>query len=475
MKAMGAKKHKQSTLWLLINLTLIIMFGCTKTATTTPHTPPIINQPNIVIMFVDDLGWMEVEGRSSGFETPNIDRLSTQGISFERAYSAAPVCSPSRVGLITGQHPAKFDFFRHVGSGNKADFDKHGNALTEYSYWPADPAKMPSKNWLPLEATTLAERLKPAGYRTHFVGKWHIGHDPFHPITQGFDTQHGVTNSGHPNSYYPPYFKNSDTYKNTPADKFLTDRVTDDAIEIIATAGAQKQPFFLNLWWYGVHRPTEGKKEYIDKYLAKGMSQVQAEYATQVEAIDNSVGRIEKALSIAGLSDNTVIVFASDQGSFFERPPLTGRKGGGLALFEGGARVPLIMKWPAKIEPHQTSGITVSLLDVAPTLMNIAGADMTDLDGVNLLTPTQTPVTTRAPIILYRHYENEYAAVINGPWKLIAKVSGDHSLYHTENDVPEKRDVAKDNPERVKTMIQLLETWKESNNIRPIPNQNKIK
>ncbi|WP_051048538.1 sulfatase-like hydrolase/transferase [Robiginitomaculum antarcticum] len=427
------------------------------------------NKPNIVLLFVDDLAWMDIRDRSGFIETPNIDRLSKEGISFERAYSPAPVCSPSRVGLITGEYPAKYDFFRHVGSGVKTDFDKYGNALKEFSYWKTDPAKMPSKNWLPLEATTIAERLKPAGYNTHFVGKWHIGHDPFHPIHQGFDTQHGVTNSGHPSSYYPPYFKYSETYKDAPADKYLTDRVTDDAVEVIANAVKTDKPFFLNLWWYGVHRPTVGQKEHIDKYLAKGVSQVQAEYATQVEAIDNSVGRIEAALKDAGVTDNTIVVFTSDQGGYFARPPLTGRKGGGLALFEGGARVPLIVKWPAKVKPGQRTDLTVSLLDVAPTLMSAAGANKEGLDGVELMTSARTPITSREPIILYRHYENEYAAVIDGAWKLMAKVSGDYSLYNTQDDISEKNDVAGDHPERVKTMTNILEKWKRDENIRPIP------
>lgn len=425
--------------------------------------------PNIVLLFVDDLAWMDIKDRSSFIETPNIDRLSREGINFERAYSPAPVCSPSRVGLITGQHPAKFEFFRHVGAGNKADFDKYGNALTEYSYWPNDPAKMPSKNWLPLEATTLAERLKPAGYSTHFVGKWHIGHAPFHPIKQGFDTQHGVTNSGHPKSYYPPYFRNSDTYKDAPSDKYLTERVTDDAVDVITLQAKADNPFFLSLWWYGVHRPTVGQKENIDKYLAKGVSQEQAEYATQVEAIDNAVGRIEDALQAAGETENTMIVFTSDQGGYFSRPPLTGRKGGGLALFEGGARVPLMIKWPKTISTGQSSDTVVSLLDIAPTLMSAAGADKSNLDGVDLLRADSTPIKKRDPIVLYRHYENEYAAVIDGPWKLMARVSGEPALYNTQNDIGEANDIAAYHPERVATMTAILEKWKRDENIRPFP------
>lgn len=427
------------------------------------------NAPNIVIMFVDDLAWMDIRDRSGFIETPNIDHLSAQGISFERAYSPAPVCSPSRVGLITGVHPAKYDFFRHVGSGVKTDFDKYGNALTEFSFWKTDPAKMPSKNWLPLEATTLAERLKPAGYSTHFVGKWHIGHDPYHPIHQGFDTQHGVTNAGHPSNYYPPYFKNTNTYKDAPADKYLTDRVTDDAVEVISKATKADGPFFLSLWWYGVHRPTVGKKENIDKYLAKGLSQLDAEYATQVEAIDTSVGRVLAALTAEGSADNTIVVFTSDQGGFFDRPPLTGRKSGGLALFEGGARVPLIIKWSEKIASGQSTKQTVSLLDIAPTLMNVASADITNLDGVNLLTSAGKPIESRDPLILYRHYEDEYAAVVDGPWKLIAKVSGRHALYNTEDDISEKTDVSSAHPQRVKAMVNILEKWKREQNIRPIP------
>ena len=452
----------------ILTTALLMIAGCIPSAENT-HKAKQNQRPNIVLLFVDDLAWMDIKNRSGFIETPNIDRLSKQGISFERAYSPAPVCSPSRVGLITGQHPAKFDFFRHVGAGKKSDFDKYGNAKTEYSYWPSDPAKMPSKNWLPLEAVTLAERLKEVDYATHFVGKWHIGHTPYHPIKQGFDTQHGVTNSGHPKSYYPPYFKNSDTYKDAPKDKYLTDRVTDDAVKVIAEQANKDDPFFLSLWWYGVHRPTVGKKENIGKYLAKGVSQEQAEYATQVEAIDNSVARVEAALKAAGITENTMLIFTSDQGGYYSRPPLTGRKGGGLALYEGGARVPLVVKWPSALAEGQSSETVVTLLDIAPTLMTAAGADKSGLDGVDLIQKDNTPITKREPIILYRHYEDEYAAVIDGSWKLIAKVSGQHSLYNTQLDISEKNDVASDHPERVKALAAVLENWKRDESIRPFP------
>ena len=467
MKHQQLKSQLRST---RANLALALITLSFASCAPAPRNEPMTIQnqkPNIVLMFVDDLAWMDIKNRSGFIETPNIDRLSKQGISFERAYSPAPVCSPSRVGLITGQHPAKFDFFRHVGAGKKSDFDKFGNAKTEYSYWPSDPAKMPSKNWLPLEAVTLAERLKEVDYATHFVGKWHSGHSPYHPIKQGFDTQHGVTNNGHPKSYYPPYFKNSDTYKDAPKDKYLTDRVTDDAVKVITEQAESDSPFFLSLWWYGVHRPTVGQKENIGKYLAKGVSREQAEYATQVEAIDNSVARVEAALEAAGKTDNTIVIFTSDQGGYYSRPPLTGRKGGGLALYEGGARVPLVVKWPREIAQEQSSDTVVSLLDIAPTLMTAAGADKSGLDGVNLVKKDKTPITEREPVILYRHYEDEYAAVIDGPWKLIARVSGRHALYNTITDVSEVNDVASAQPARVEKMITFLENWKRDENIRP--------
>lgn len=426
------------------------------------------DKPNVVILFVDDLAWMDVGFRSDFIETPNIDKLKTQSVSFERAYVPAPVCSPSRVGMITGQHPAKHEFFRHVGADGKQNYSKMGVPKFEYHILKTDPAQMPSRNWLPLEAVTVAERIKGAGYRTAFVGKWHIGHEPYYPIHQGFDEQHGVTNFGGPNAgYYPPYWRaRPDTYKGTPKNKFLTERLTDDAVKIIADSAGAEDPLFLSLWYYGVHKPIRGNKKLMQKYLDRGIEKQQAEYASMVESVDQSVGRVQDALAAAGMTDNTMIVFTSDQGGFFPRAPLRGKKNDGEALFEGGARVPLFVKWPGKVPAGKEINTAVSVLDVAPTVLTPAGADLKGLDGTNLMTRLKTPDAAGDPVIMYRHYEDRYAAVIHDGWKLIAKVSGDHELYEIEADIGEIDNVYAQNPKKSAALLAILEDWKTKNNIK---------
>lgn len=427
-------------------------------------------RPNIVVLFVDDLAWMDVGFRSDFIETPNIDRLRSEGISFERAYANAPVCSPSRVGMITGHHPARHDFFRHVGAGDKKAFDSKGHTDREFMLLDEDPAQMPSRTWLPLEVVTIPERLKEVGYNTAFVGKWHIGHDSYHPVDQGFDEQHGVTNAGQPNSYYPNYFRKYDTYSDAPTDQFLTQRLTEDAVSVIDRMAAKEAPFFLSMWWYGVHKPIVGRKDLTAKYEARGIERQQAEYASMVEAVDESVGAIDAALIAAGIRDNTIVVFASDQGGFFARAPLKGRKSDGLALYEGGARVPLFIRWPEKFHPGSSSTGPVSLLDVAPTILQPAGADLSDLDGHNLLAYADGNGTAPTPpVIMYRHYEDLYAAVVDGDWKLLVSLKGDHELYNVVTDISEANNVASAHPERVERHLAMLRAWQSKYSIRKIP------
>lgn len=443
--------------------------GCAKSVSKENSVAETTERPNIVVLFADDLAWMDLGHYSEFIETPHLDKLRSQSTSFERAYAAAPVCSPSRVGMITGQHPARHEFFRHVGAAGKSQFDKDGNTDAEYHILDTDPAKMPSRNWLPLEAVTIAERLKAVDYQTAFVGKWHIGHEPFYPVKQGFDEQHGVTNDGSPSrGYYPPYFKKNPlgTYQNGPEGRYLTDLITDDALEVIERLNKNEDPFFLNLWYYGVHKPIDGRKDLTAKYKARGISQEQAEYAAMVEALDESVGRVSAKLDDLGIAENTIFVFTSDQGGYFERAPLKGHKHGGLALYEGGARVPMFVRWPGRYDAGKTISTPVTTLDVAPTILEPAGANLDDLDGVELGIHLEEKDFNRQAVILYRHYEDLYAAVIKEDWKLLASVAGNHELYNVIDDVSETTNEASSNPEKVRELLAILETWKIENQIK---------
>ena len=199
-----------------------------------------------------------------------------------------------------------------------------------------DPAQRNSINWLPLEETTYAERLKELGYFNMFIGKWHLGHEPYHPIHQGFDEQYGASNFGHPKSYYQPYFKNLNPLPEFSKEDYLTDILTDKAEDFIENYD-KESPFMLSLWYYNVHGPHIGRKDLIDRYKAQGWEDRYANYGAMVSAMDESVGRVRKALEEKGIADNTVILFTSDQGGYFTNFPLRGKKNGGFTLGEGGA------------------------------------------------------------------------------------------------------------------------------------------
>ncbi|MHC4505873.1 MAG: sulfatase-like hydrolase/transferase, partial [Planctomycetota bacterium] len=339
--------------------------------------------PNIVLLFVDDLGWGDVKYRRHSLGMPNIDRLATESMTFTDAYAASPTCSPSRASIVTGQHPARLRMVRHIPAG-----DRHGRNKDEFHTIRKDPAKFRSRNWLPLEETTIAGALKPLGYRTAFVGKWHLGHEPYHPIHHGFDVQYGVSNYGHPRSYHAPFFGDlSETYRDVPKGKYLTDQLTDDAVRCIeghaaGEAGAKPgavtrptKPLLLTLFYYAVHDPHQGRRDLVEKFRGQhpGRKPWQYEFAAMVAAVDESVGRVREALKKRRMESNTVIFFIGDQGGKLWNNPLKGTKRGGLALYEGGARVPFMVRWPGVVAPGSTSTDLVLTTDVFPTMLAMAG------------------------------------------------------------------------------------------------------
>ena len=201
-------------------------------------------KPNIVLFFVDDLGWTDLGYRNKVFESPNIDRLAAESLDFEQAYVASPTCSPSRATLVTGKHPARLKIVRYIPTGAKHPaFDQYGRTTEEFNLLPDDPAQFPCRNWLPLDHITYAEALGELGYYNFFAGKWHLGHEDYHPIKQGFDKQFGTTNWGHPKSYRPPFFR----YTHVLADEkdtYLTDRLTDETVRFINDYD-QDKPFMV--------------------------------------------------------------------------------------------------------------------------------------------------------------------------------------------------------------------------------------
>ena len=433
---------------------LAIFFGAHVLAT---------QQPNIILFFVDDMGWMDLGYRNDEFETPNIDALAKESLDFQQAYIACPTCSPSRATLLTGKHPARLKLVRHIPNNTKHGFDKFGRTENAYHLWETDPAKFPSRNWLPLQHTTYAEALRELGYYNLFVGKWHLGHEPYHPIHQGFDKQIGTSNAGHPRGYYPPYFKNSNVLADEK-EKYLTDRLTDEAVAFLDSYD-REQPFMLSMWYYNVHGPHQGRRDYVRHFESKGLTGKKANYAAMVRSIDESVGRIRKAITTKQIADETVLIFLSDQGSYFPGTMLHGGKRLDT-LYEGGARVPLIIHWPVVATSGAVNDSVVQSTDLFPTLVEIAGGDPSryeDLDGVSLVpTIRGNGVLERGrPIFGYRAYEDLYASVREGEWKLVAYRNGQIKLYNIASDLGEKNNIATKHPKIVNKLRSELIEWEK--------------
>lgn len=436
------------------NTTLALAFIITSQALSAAK---ISQKPNIVLLFVDDMGWSDMSYRNRQYETPNIDLLVSESIDFTQAYIPTPTCSPSRASLLTGQYAARLHMVRHIPDGAQHGFDKFGRTERQTNLWAKDPAKVPSVNWLATEHVTYAEALNDLGYFNQFIGKWHLGHEPYHPEKQGFDNQIGSSNMGHPKSYYPPYFKNSAVFVEEKQ-KYLTDKLTDESVNFIKTYN-KKQPFMLSLWYYTVHGPHIARQDLLKHFKSKGLTGDQARYAAMLKAMDESVGRVRQALQEKGLDKETVLIFLSDQGGMFDNAPLRGGKRHDT-LYEGGARVPFIVRWPGVTTAAKNSSI-VHTPDLFPTLVEMAGGDARHykkLDGISLLPILKSgeKLQRKSAIFGYRAYEDLYASVREGDWKLLAYRSGTLKLYNITKDQGEAHDIAQAHPEIVALMKQQL-------------------
>lgn len=422
-------------------------------------------KPNIVLLLVDDWGWNCVGHRNPAlFETPNIDQLAADGIDFQQAYIASPSCSPSRAGLVTGQHPVRLGMVRHITDNAKvANFIKNDAGEITHTLWKTDPAQFPSINYLGLEHTTYAEALKEQGYYNLFLGKWHLGDEKYYPIEQGFDRQIGTTEHGAPSNYYPDYFKHS-TVMQDETDRYLTDKLTDETVQFINEYD-RAQPFMISLWYYGVHTPNIGRKDLVKKAQAMGHEGKQAHMVAQVMAVDESVGRLRAALKAKGLAENTVIIMTSDQGSLYEWAPYRGGKRIDT-LCDGGARVPFMISWPGVAAAGVKNNSLIQTTDLFPTLVDMAGghsAEFKNIDGVSLLDTIREnrELKRGEPLIGYRAYEDLYASVREESWKLLAYRSGKLSLYNVADDISEQHDLVQSLPEKTAELKAKLIRWEK--------------
>lgn len=420
---------------------------------------------NVIWIVLDDYGWADSGCYGSTFhETPHIDALARRGLRFTNAYAACPVCSPSRAALMTGKYPARL----HLTDWLPGRRDRPSQRLLRPSI----------VQQLPLEEMTIAERLRPAGYATASLGKWHLGGPPFWPEHQGFDVNIGGTATGSPPGGYFQF--KTPSMKARDDREYLTDRLTDEALRFVEKN--RDRPFFLYLAHYAVHIPLQARPDLLKVFQdrpAKGSPQHNPIYAAMIRSVDDGIGRLVEAIGRLGLSDQTVIFLTSDNGglSVKEGPntPSTSniplREGKGY-LYEGGIREPMIVVWPGVTRPGSTSDVPVSGQDLLPTTCQIAGIAPPpegSIDGeslVPLLRGTGKP-QREALFWHYPHYSNQGGkpggAVRAGDLKLIEWYEDDRvELYDLAADPSERRNLATDRPADVDRLRSMLARWRES-------------
>jgi arylsulfatase A-like enzyme len=432
-------------------------------------------QPNIVLVLVDDLGWMDLSCQgSTRYETPHIDRLAAGGMRFTQAYAACAVCSPTRAAVMTGRYPARIGVtdwirarFQRGGIGtpaaNPTDYVKRPN----WKFWCP-----PNPYWLEHAEVTIAEMLRPAGYRSCHIGKWHLGDDAWYPTAQGFDENHGGCDYGQPPSYFDPYQTKRlpQGIPHLPSRKegeYLSDREAHEAVTFIDRN--RQRPFFLYLANYAVHTPIQAKPDVTAKYQARGIAHpTNAQYAAMVESVDDAVGRVMAKLADCQLTDRTLVIFTSDNGGLDQkgRPtdnaPLRSGKG---YPYEGGIRVPLIVYWPGVVPAGSLSHEPVISVDYVPTILEAARVDRGPqaLDGISLMAHLRTGGKTpleRESIYWhfphYRHAPGPYSIIRSGDWKLIRYYEGTRELYNLDTDLAETTNLAGDLPDRVRSLDAAL-------------------
>ena len=452
-------------------LVLFLFFSCSNSSKKQP-----VKKPNILFIFIDDLGWMDLHCQGSKvYETPNIDKLEEESVSFTNAYAAHPRCVPSRYGLLTGNYPAR---------GGVPKNRQHLN---------------PSEK-------TFARFLKEAGYTSCYIGKWHLGDGDTGPVAMGFDYSYAAGAAGSPRNYFAPFNATGGKpwnekkapipdVDNAPKGEYLNDLLTDHAIDFMNKN--KDKPFFLMMAHYAVHEPLQAPDSLVDKYkkiianttfpdlpdyIPEGtgrtkMKQDNPIYGGMVDNMDMNVGRLLKWLKDNHLDDNTIIIFTSDHGGLSNdgykkrflatsNYPLRAGKGW---LYEGGTRVPLYIKWPG-VTKHvvDTTTITTSI-DFYPTIAEIVTGKKVKSDGMSLLPVLKgEKVPARGPIFWYSPKarpkstgDSNSIAVRYGDYKLIEWYqTGRVELYDLKNDIGEQNDLSEKMKGKKDELLQLLQQWK---------------
>jgi arylsulfatase A-like enzyme len=418
--------------------------------------------PNFVFIFIDDLGWRDVGFMGSKYyRTPNIDKLASEGMVFTDAYANAPNCAPSRACLLSGQYSPRHGVYT-VGDSDRGDTRLRKLIPIE------------NNETLASEKITVAEALKPAGYVSAAIGKWHCGgaKDKADPLSQGFD----VAVEREEYSHW------------TRKGEYLTDKLTDAAVEFIEDNA--ERPFFLYLAHYAVHTPIQAKKEMIEKYtrLTGDEYHNNAKYAAMIESVDESVGRVMGKSDELGLSENTVVLFFSDNGGYgpvTSMHPLRGDKG---MLYEGGIREPATVRWPGVTKAGSQCSEPIIGIDFYPTMLEMAGVKRPEgyaLDGVSIVPLLRGEESLNREAIFWHFpgYLQRYSstpahwrttpagAVRAGDYKLIEFFEdGRLELYNLADDIGEETNLADAMPEKAAELHELLRQWRNKLDA-PVPTE----
>jgi arylsulfatase A len=440
-----------------------------------PPQPPSA-PPNFLFILIDDMGWRDLGVYGSTFyETPHIDRLARQSLRFTNAYAACPVCSPTRASILTGKYPARLGL---------TDF------IPGRAHWPT--AKLippPFHQELPLDEVTIAQALKPLGYVSASIGKWHLGGPPFYPDKHGFDLNVAGTEKGQPSSYFGPF--DLPNLQGGTRDDYLTDRLTIEAEKFIETN--RSRPFFLYLPEFAVHLPEQARPALVERFRAKAdphNPQHDPVYAAMISSLDDNIGRILKKLDDEGLAARTVVIFMSDNGGLVyegrSQAPVTSNaplRAGKGHLYEGGIREPMMIRWPGVTRPGSVCHVPVSSIDFFPTMLEIAGLKADPrwaVDGLSLVPLLRGAAALHREALYwhYPHYSNQggvpSGAVRAGDYKLIEFFEdGRLELYNLARDIGERDNLAAREPARAAELRGMLARWRESvHAAMPAPNPN---
>jgi arylsulfatase A-like enzyme len=456
-------------------------------------------RPNILFFLIDDMGWMDSEVYGSTYyESPSQQRLAREGMMFTQAY-VQPLCSPTRAAIMSGQYPgARLHLHKAITRGSHPDPKAPDSAGARFKMcWPQ------SRSHMPLETRTVAEELGDAGYQTWFLGKWHLGNARYYPKKQGFDLNVGAGGAGPGGGYFAPW--RIPEIDQGEDGEYICERLTKEACKLLETRGKGGKPFFMYFCHFNVHAPYEAKPALVEQYKKKAPGENGQRHPVMggmLHAMDDSVGAVLKKLDELGLAEETIVIFLSDNGGVhwandkvrkYAGVPITSNvplRGGKCCFYEGGVRVPMIVRWPGKAKAGSRCETPVHAVDMYPTLSEIAGARPPGdkvLDGESIV-PLLTGAGSLKREALYCHFPRQSTTagtvggsfVRTGDYKLIrlwgeGATSGEHGyeLYNLREDIGESKNLAEKMPEKVREMSAMLDEWlAKTGALIPKPNPN---